>query len=366
MNVLISEIIECIEKFAPVQLQENYDNAGLVVGAPNKILTGVLLCVDSTEEIIDEAINKNCNLVIAHHPIIFNGIKKLNGKNYIERTIIKAIKNDISIYVAHTNLDNLADGVNKKIADKLGLNNINILRPKLNQLRKLVTFCPAEHAEKLREKIFEAGAGHIGNYDSCSFNVNGEGTFRGNEKTKPFVGKKEELNKENEIRIETIFPFTKQKTVLNALISNHPYEEVAYDVYPLDNEYAKIGSGAIGDLDVPMSEVEFLGFLKKAMNTPIIRHTKFLHKPIHKISICGGSGSFLLQDAISKGADVFITADFKYHDFFDADNKIIIADIGHYESEQFTVEIFEELIENNFSDIPVFIAQTETNPVLYF
>jgi len=361
----IKEVISAIEKFAPLSYQESYDNAGLIVGNANEEVKGVLLCLDSIEETIDEAISKKCNLVIAHHPIVFSGLKSITGKNYIERTIVKAIKNDIAIYAAHTNLDNVKQGVNKKIADKIGLEKLNILSPKSNELKKLVCFVPKTHLNEVRTALFNSGCGEIGNYDQCSFNIEGTGTFRAGENTNPFVGNKGEMHQEEEIRVESIFESYKQSKIISAMIAAHPYEEVAYDIYPLSNKNQEVGSGMVGELPKEMSETDFLQHLKQTFNAEGIRYTNLTNQPVKKVAVCGGSGSFLLPAAIQQGCDVFVTADFKYHQFFDAENKIVIADIGHYESEQFTVEIFDDIIKENFSTFATYFSETKTNPINY-
>ena len=361
----VKEIASFLESFAPLSLQESYDNAGLIVGNPSMEVTGITICLDSTEAVILDAKKNGCNLVIAHHPIVFSGLKKLNGKNYIERTVIRAIKEDIAIYAAHTNLDNVIDGVNRVIAERLGLVNIRILSPKRHQLQKLTTFCPSSHIDALRLALFNAGAGQIGNYDQCSFTVAGSGTFRGNDQSDPFIGKKGELSVEPEMRLEVIFPSDKQSSVMNALRENHPYEEVAYYLHNLENEYQEVGSGVVGELPENQAEMAFLSHVKSTMKAGIVRHTRLLDRPVKTVAICGGSGSFLLNDAIRAGADVFITADFKYHQFFDADGKIVIADIGHFESEQYTMDLFKSLILKNFSTFAVRLTEVSTNPVHY-
>lgn len=364
--IKISNIIEEIEKIAPPSLQESYDNAGLLTGSKNWQCSGAILCLDAIEEVVDEAIEKNCNLIIAHHPIIFSGLKSLTGKNYIERTIIKAIKNDIAIYAAHTNLDNvLLNGVNQKIAQKLALKDLKILSPKQKILKKLYTYVPHEHTEKVMAALFEAGAGDIGNYSECSYRASGLGTFKGNDNTQPFVGKRAELHTEKEEKLEVLVPNYAESNVLNALFKAHPYEEVAYEIITLDNIHQEIGSGLIGTLEQPMDTIDFLKYLKTNMKTPVIRHTQIISKKVHKIALCGGAGSFLLQQAIRHQADVFITGDFKYHEFFDADKKIVIADIGHFESEQFTIELFYEILTNKFTNFAPYVTDVITNPVKY-
>lgn len=360
----IQEIIKIIEDFAPLSYQESYDNAGLIVGNNSTIITGILVCLDSTEEVVQEAIDKKCNLIIAHHPIIFSGLKKLNGKNYIERTVIKAIKNDVAIYAAHTNLDNVINGVNFKIAEKLGLKNVQILSKKNQLLNKIVVFCPVSYAEKVRNEMFENGAGSIGNYSECSFNSEGKGTFKAGETANPFVGEKNKLHLEEEVKIEVVAESFKINQIIDGMTKVHPYEEPAFDIYNLDNK-TNIGSGVISELDEAISEMEFLKLLKTTFKADGIRYTPLLNKKIQKVAICGGSGSFLLNDAIKAEADIFISADFKYHHFFDAEGKIIIADIGHYESEQFSVEIFYEILTKKITNFAVRLSEINTNPINY-
>jgi dinuclear metal center YbgI/SA1388 family protein len=361
----LKQITNFIESVAPLAFQESYDNAGLIISHPDDEISGILITLDITEEILDEAISKNLNLIVCHHPIIFSGIKKLNGKNYIERCLAKAIKNDIAIYAAHTNLDSVFGGVNSKICEKLELQNCRILAPTPGFLKKLVTFVPIADAEKVRNAILGAGAGHIGNYDFCSFNQTGSGTFRGNERTNPYVGEKNQLHAEEETRIETIFPKHIQSKIIQALLQAHPYEEVAYDIYPLDNEYTQAGIGMIGELAQPMNEMEFLRKLKETFNCEVVKHTQLLGKPIRRVAVCGGSGSTYLSNAMALRADIFISGDFKYHQFFDAEDQIIIADIGHYESEQFTKEVFYELLTKKFPKFAVHLSDFSTNPISY-
>jgi dinuclear metal center YbgI/SA1388 family protein len=362
----LKQITQYIESFAPLAFQESYDNAGLIIGNPEDLISGILITLDITEDVLDEAIQKNLNLIVSHHPVVFSGIKKLNRKNMVERCVAKAIKNDLAIYSAHTNLDSVQGGVNSKICEKLNLQDCRILSPIQNFLKKLVTFVPVDHADELRTALFDAGAGQIGNYDSCSYNLTGLGTFRGNEQTNPFAGLRNQFHTEQEVRIETVFPKNLQAKVVQALLKVHPYEEVAYDIYPLDNEFLTAGSGMIGVLPEPLSELEFFGKLKETFHCEVIRHTSFLNKPVHKIAVCGGSGSSYLGKAMAEQADVYLSGDFKYHQFFDSENRIVIADIGHYESEQFTKEVFYELLTKKFPKFAVHLTGCNTNPVNYF
>lgn len=361
----LSEIISVIESFAPLAYQEAYDNAGLLLGSENMEIKKALITIDVTEEVINEAINVKANLIISHHPVIFNEIKKITGKTYTERIIIKAIKDNMAIYAAHTNLDNVMEGVNYKICQKLDLDNLRILSPVKGELRKIVTFVPLDHADKVRLAIFNAGAGQIGNYEQCSYNLEGFGTFKGSEETNPYAGEKGKLHIEKEIRIETIFPKAIQQKVVSAMIAAHPYEEVAYDIYPLDNSYANAGMGMIGELEKDTNELTFLKRIKSVFDIKTLKHTKLRNKNIKKVAVCGGSGSFLIKDAISADADIFITGDIKYHQFFDAYDNILIADVGHYESEQFTKEIFYELLKKKLPKFALHLSKVKTNPINY-
>jgi len=364
--VKIKNIIKELETFAPLSFQESYDNSGLIVGSFDADFKAALLTIDITEDVIDEAIKKRANLIISHHPIIFSGLKSITGKNYVERSIIKAIKNDIAIYASHTNMDNVFNGVNKKNCEKLNLKNCKILVPSSNKLKKLVTFIPEKHIEKVRNAVFAAGAGHIGNYDNVSYNLKGEGSFRASENAKPYVGKINEIHFEKEIRFETVFSEHLQAKIIKELKNNHPYEEVAYDIYTLDNKIENIGSGMIGELKNEINEKDFLQIIKQTFNVKNVKHTNFLNKKVKKVALCGGAGNFLLKNAINKNADVFISADFKYHQFFDAEMKILIADIGHYESEQYTKEIFYDILSKKFLNFAFYFSEVNTNPVNYF
>lgn len=355
-----------LEAMAPPFLQEGYDNAGLITGDENAECTGILISLDATAAVVDEAKKKSCNLIVSHHPIVFSGLKKITGKNYVQKAVINAIKNDIALYAIHTNLDNVLNGVNGKIAELLELKNISVLAPKESQLKKLYTFVPVTDAGKVRQAIFDAGGGHIGKYDECSFNVEGFGTFRGGSNTDPYVGKPGELHKENEIKVEVIFPSWLEGRILKSLLAAHPYEEVAFDIIKLDNRFSSIGSGVFGELKEAAAEKTFLKTLKEKFKLNIIRHTQLLNKPISKVAVCGGAGSFLISSALAAGADCFITSDIKYHEFFDANDRMVIADIGHYESEQFTINLLQEFLEQKFPTFAVLKTEVNTNPVRYF
>lgn len=361
----IRDVVQILETLAPLSLQESYDNAGLLTGEDQKECSGILVSLDATEEVIDEAIMKNCNMVVSHHPIIFRGLKKITGKDYVQRTVIKAIKNDIALYAIHTNLDNVLKGVNNAIALKLGLKNLKILSPKEDQLKKLYTFVPVESSDKVRVALFAAGAGHMGKYSECSFNAGGFGTFKGEDDTNPYVGKPGDLHKEKEIKMEVIFPCWLQPRLITALKSSHPYEEVAYDIVKLENKPDHVGSGLIGELESTVEGEVFLNLLKERFDLRVIKHTTITGK-IKKVAVCGGAGSFLISNALSAGADAFVTADLKYHEYFDAEKKLLLVDIGHYESEQFTINLLQEFLEQKIPTFAVLKTEVNTNPVRYF
>ncbi|MDR1896725.1 MAG: Nif3-like dinuclear metal center hexameric protein [Prevotellaceae bacterium] len=365
MNITVGDIIAELEKHAPLNYQENYDNAGLIIGNPAMQATSALLCFDVTETIVDEAIEKKSNLIISHHPPIFSGLKKINGTNCTERIVVKAIQNNIAIYSSHTNLDSVWGGINTVLAEKLGLENIRILLKTEKRLFKIVTFVPEAYSEKVRRAMFDAGAGCIGNYDSCSYNLSGAGTFRGGDNTNPFAGKKGIFHTEPEIRIETVAKKENVNKIVAALKTNHPYEEPAYDVYQLENSLDNVGVGAIGTLPEPTEANDFLSKIKKNLSVKIIRHNN-LFKKIETVAVCGGSGSAYINSAIEAKADIFVTGDCKYHQFSDNQNKIILADIGHFESEYFAAEIFYGVINKKFPNFAAYLSHRISNPVQYY
>ena len=366
MKPQIRDLTRCLDAWAPPAYQESYDNAGLIVGDPDVPVTGVLVSLDTTEAIVDEAITKGCNVVVAHHPIVFKGLKKLNGKNYVERTVIKAIKNDIAIFAAHTNLDSVAGGVNYHIASRLGLQNVQILSPKKQTLSKLVVYLPDADVPGVLAAIYQAGAGHIAHYDHCSFRVGGTGTFRPLDGAKPVVGQLATDETVTEQRLEVLLPTYLERAVVRAMKQAHSYEVPAYDLYALNNTNQTVGAGAVGDLSFELAEIDWLTYLKQQMNVTVIRHTALRGKPVKRVAVCGGAGSFLLPDAIRAGADVFVTADYKYHEFFDAEGQTVICDIGHYESEVFTKDLIVQHLRQKFTTFAVISAETDTNPVFYF
>ncbi len=368
----IQDVIHILEELAPLKYAEDFDNVGLLVGEKNKTVSGILVTLDTLEEVIDEAIENDCNLIVSFHPILFSGIKKLNGTTYVERVLIKAIKNNIAIFAIHTALDNAWEGVNAILCNKLGLINKKILLPKKHTIKKLITYVPSAEAEILRSALFKAGAGNIGNYQNCSFNIDGTGSFLPTEQANPTLGKIGETHLEAETQIGITFPEHLESKILKTLFDTHSYEEVAYEIITLENTNQKIGMGMLAELKKPMAEKEFLSYVKNITKTGCIKHSKFLGKPIQKIAVLGGSGSFAIEQAKRSGADIYLTGDLKYHDFYKAENQIVLADIGHYESEQFTkmglVDFITKKITNfapALKTIKVIESQVNTNPIKY-
>jgi dinuclear metal center YbgI/SA1388 family protein len=362
----IKEIIAAVEAFAAPELQEDWDNTGLITGSAAWECSGVLCALDVTAKVVQEAVAKGCNLVMAHHPVLFKGIKRLTGTSYVEQVLIEAIKNDIAIYAAHTALDNVLLGVNGKIAEKLGLKNCKILAPKEKMLRRLITFAPHADAEAVRQAVFAAGAGHIGKYSECSFNSTGTGTFKAEAGADPYVGEVGKQHQEEETKIEIVFPAYLERQVVHALVEAHPYEEVAYDIFAMENIHYGIGAGIIGTLENEADETAFLRTVKQAFHAQMVRHTALRGKSVKKVAVCGGSGAFLIKQARQHDADFYITADVKYHEFFDAEGALVLADVGHWESEQYTIELLQDLIAKKFTTFAVLKTETDTNPVRYF
>ena len=363
--MIIKEVTDLLEELAPLEHAEDFDNVGLLVGDYSDEVTGILVTLDTLESVVEEAIDKKCNLIISFHPIIFSGIKKLTGKNYVERTVIKAIRNNISIYSMHTALDNSFLGVNAKICEVLGLADRRILIPKKGSIKKLTTYVPLASADQLRKSLWEAGAGHIGDYSHCSFSLDGRGTYKAGDESNPAKGKKGELHTEAETQVHVTFTTDKERAVLQALIDHHPYEEVAYEVYALENEHQYLGMGMIGSLEKPMAEEDFIALVKNKMKVPVIRHSGLLGKKVKNIAVLGGSGAFAIEAAKKSGADVFISADLKYHQFFSAEKRILLMDIGHYESEQFTKNLLVDYLKKKIPNFAIALSETVTNPINY-
>lgn len=364
--MFLKEFLQLLESAAPLSLQESYDNSGIQVGSPEQEVNRGLVALDVTPAVVGEAIRKECDLILAHHPVIFKGLQRITGANVAEEVIIEAIRNGIAVVAVHTNLDNVHYGVNHRLGTRLGLKELRILQPLQGLLKKLVTFCPLEHAEKVRAALFQAGAGHIGDYDCCSFNLAGKGSFRAGEDANPFVGNVKELHYEQEERIETIFPDYLQHKVVAAMKASHPYEEVAYDIYSLDNKFEKAGSGMTGELEDPLPANAFLELIKKSLGTPFLKHSEPGQSLIRKVAICGGAGSSLLDTAIKSGAHAFVTGDVKYHQFFDAGSQLLLVDAGHYETEQLAKQHLVEHVKKKIVNFALLNSETVTNPVRYF
>lgn len=366
MEFKVKDVIDAITAEASLSFQESYDNSGLLIGDSEMKVSKVLITVDITKEVIQEAINKRCEMIVSHHPLIFHGLKRLSPSNPIAAMAMDAIKNNIAVAAMHTNLDNYGKGISYKLSEKLQLTDLKVLSPMKNNLLKLVVFCPVSHVDIVRKAMMEAGAGCIGNYDFCTFNASGKGTFRANEGANPFVGEKNMIHFEDEIRIETVLPMHKLSSVVQAMLQNHPYEEVAYDVYRIENDYSCAGAGMMGVLKEEMDEEKFMKHIQNQLNIPCLCHSALLGKKIKKVAVCGGSGAFLIHEAMKKGADVYVTSDIKYHDYFEADGKILLINAGHFETEQFAKEIMADIIRKKIPNFAVLISEVKTNAVHYF
>lgn len=359
----IKELTTTLEAWAPRSLQEDYDNSGLQVGDPETEVASALVCLDCTEAVVEEAARLGCGLIISHHPVIFRGLKRLSGGSYVERTVLLAIRHGIALYAIHTNLDNVSTGVNAEIAARLGLGGLQVLAPKAGQLRQLVVFVPKDHAEALRNALFAAGAGAVGGYDECSFTTDGVGTFRGGPDARPFIGQVGKRHSETEVRVEVLVPVAHEPAVLAAMRAAHPYEEVAYNLVQLANEHQGVGAGLVGELPEALAEEVFLARVKEAFDLRVVRHTRLLGRPVRRVAVCGGSGAFLIGRAKAAGADMYLTGDVKYHEFFDADGRVVVADIGHYGSEQFTMHLIQRRLRELFPTFAVRLTEIVTDPI---
>ncbi|MEO9894350.1 Nif3-like dinuclear metal center hexameric protein [Aurantibacter sp.] len=363
--MIVKEVTDILEELAPLGQAESFDNVGLLVGSKTAKVNGILVTLDTLENVVEEAIANNCNLIVSFHPIIFSGLKKITGATYVERVVLKAIKNDIAIYSMHTALDNSEKGVNAKICEVLELKNTKILIPKKESIKKLTTYVPKKDAEMLKNALFKVGAGSIGNYSNCSFVVDGVGSYKGEENSNPVKGEKGKLHLEEETQINITFASSVEQKVLQALFQNHPYEEIAYEVYSLENKDQNTGMGMIGELTKPINEADFLLSVKQKMNVSVIKHSKLLGRKVKKVAVLGGSGAFAIAAARAGGADVFITSDLKYHEFYTAENDIVIADIGHYESEQFTKNLLVDYLTEKIPNFAIRLSESNTNPIKY-
>jgi len=363
--VIVKDVIKVLEYFAPTGYQESYDNIGLLVGSPDASVSGILVCLDITPKVVDESLAVGANLIVSHHPIIFTGLKRLNGKTSTEQTIIKAIENGVALYAAHTNVDSVWNGLNHRLAQLFKLTDLEILAPASDQLVKLITFAPHDHAQAVRDAMFVAGAGNIGDYSNCSYNIEGYGTFKGEDESTPFVGKKGETHIEPETRIEVVVPKPLLPPVLKSMLTAHPYQEVAYDIIPILNKNPRAGLGMVGNLSKPEPENDFLGRIKEILGTGCIKHSALTGKLVSRVALCGGSGGSLIDHAINHKANVYVTSDLKYHNFIDASSRILLADVGHFESEKIAVDIFYELLTKKMPNFAVLKSKVNTNPINY-
>ncbi len=363
--MIVKEVTDLLEELAPLSYAEDFDNVGLLVGDMNTQVSGILVALDTLENVIDEAIAHGCNIIVSFHPIIFKGLQKITGKTYVERVVMKAIRNDIAIYSMHTALDNAKKGVNAKICEVLEIENPAVLIRQQKSIRKLTTYAPKSDADALKMALFKAGAGNIGNYTHCSFINEGTGSFQANADANPTKGQIGKIHFEEETQIHVTYQKGAEGKIMNALFKNHPYDEVAYEIYSLENTYQHIGMGMIGSLKNAMEETAFLQHVKKKMHASCVRHSKLLGKPVKKIAVLGGSGAFAISAAKAAGADVFVTADVKYHQFYEAEDDLVIADIGHYETEQFTKNLLVDYLTKKIPNFAIRLSESKTNPIKY-
>ena len=366
----IGELTTYLEDWAPPGAAWERDNVGLQIGSREKKLKNILLCLELNQEVLNEALDKKCNFIFTHHPLIFNPLKRIDTQKDLQAKLIEVIiKNDLTVYSAHTNLDFTKDGVSFELAKTLKLKNINFLETEESNQFKVVLFVPEKYLEKVAGAVFSAGGGIIGEYKNCSFRLKGEGTFQGSEKSNPAIGKKLRMEKVEETRLELIVDSWNLKKVISALMKTHPYEEPAYDVYPLKNRNVNYGEGAIGELTAKMNEKQFLGHVNKSLKTEAVRFCRGKNTSIQKVAVCGGAGSGLLKSAVAAGADAFITADIKYHTFHDALGNILLIDAGHYETEIFSLNAVQKKIETYFGknrNIKVYKYSRSTNPIKFY
>lgn len=362
----VQDIASALEKLAPLPFAEDFDNVGLLVGDPAMEVSGALITLDTLEPVVKEAMEKGCNLIVSFHPILFKGLKKITGATYVERVVSRAIENRIAIYSMHTALDNVSAGVNGRICDQLGLSDRNVLIPRKGSLRKLTTYVPESGRDALLEALFAAGAGEVGNYSHCSFSSPGTGSFRPGQEANPAIGTKGKTHREPEAQLHLTYTVEREKKVLGALWQHHPYEEVAYEVTALENTYQKVGMGMIGSLEEPLEARDFLEVLRQRFGTPCIRHSDLPKKKIRRVAVLGGSGAFAIDAARKAGADAFVTADIKYHEYFRAEGDLLLADIGHYETEQFTKNLLCDYLTEKIPNFAFALSGTRTNPINYF
>jgi dinuclear metal center YbgI/SA1388 family protein len=361
----VKDIASWLDTAVPLSFQESWDNSGLQIGNPETEISSALLTLDVTEEVVDEAISENCQMIISHHPVIFSGLKKITGSSSTDRIIIKALRDDIAIYSSHTNLDVFSNGVSRKMAEKIGLCNVTPLSPLRERLLKLVTFVPESHIDRVSEALFGAGAGHIGNYDYCGFTISGTGSFRAGPDSSPFVGEKGKIHHENEVRLETIMFSHLRESVVKALRGSHPYEEPAFDIYPLSNYTTEEGLGCKGEFSGPVEEKMLIEMVSSVFGSKSVRYSGLTGRPVIMTALCGGSGSSLLGDAISSGAGAFITGDVRYHTFIEASGRILLIDAGHFETEKFATEILYDLIIKKFPKFALRFSNKNSNPINY-
>ena len=360
-------IQEIMEAWAPLDIAWERDNPGLQAGDTGRRVRGILVALDVTEPVVKEAKGAGANLIVSHHPLLFRPLRSLTTRSGTERTLTALARGGIALYSAHTNLDFTRGGTSFALAEALGLATEGFLTSSFRTESKIVTFVPPSHADSVAAAMAGAGAGVIGAYDGCSFRTEGTGTFRGGKGTHPAVGKAGVPEHAREIRLEMVAPRRAVHTVVDALKGAHPYEEVAFDVYPLDNTSGAYGMGALGTLPRAVPLADFLGRVRRALRTRSLRWSGDPRSRVRRVAVCGGSGSELLPQAIAAGADAFVTADVRYHTFQEAGTEITLVDAGHFETEFPVVAAVVDRLRGEIrargARIPVRASSQATNPV---
>jgi len=365
----VRDIQQILESWAPKEIAWERDNIGLQAGDPAAVVRGILVALDVTEEVIAEAVRRKANLLVSHHPLLFRPLSAVTMQSARGRCIRALMQSGINLYSAHTNLDFTRGGTSFALAQALGLTDVEFLRMPYEVQRKVVTFVPPAEAERVARAMADAGAGIIGNYDSCSFAGPGTGTFRGNERSRPAIGKRGVLEHASETRLEMMVPRWRLGDVIGAMHRAHPYEEVAYDVYPLENRSREHGMGIIGNARRPVTLRVFLNDLKRRLGVPALRCTGDMRRTVRRVAACGGSGTELMDEAARRGADVFVTADVRYHSFHDVEASMALVDAGHFETElpvvRAVVEHLRAACRARHATVPIHAARTSTNPIVY-
>lgn len=374
MTILVKNIESTLSQLAPAMLKMDYDNVGLQVGDSSSKVKKILVSLNITSEVAEEAVKKKCDLIVSHHPLIFRPLKNIRAGEGNSDIIIKLVRNNISYIACHTNFDSVKQGVSFLLAEKIGLKNPKVLvtskeirKSSYIENYKLTVYVPKTHLFLLKKALAEAGAATIGEYDFCYFEQEGTGSFRPGIKATPHIGEKEKLSEITEIKLETIVPVRTVSSVIKALLQTHPYEEPAYDLYKLENDFQNYGLGAIGDLEKEVSMNEFLKIVTNKLKIDNVRFSRPENsKRIKRVAVMGGSGGDMWRKALSQGADAYLTAECDHHTFLDAKGKLFIVEATHQATEQFAVQGLTNYIKSKYANLEVVTSQEDCDPILYY